>query len=70
MGLGRASPSYLGAMAAHYLDVLYLLYIEAFLLNLVLVKRSVAEGEEEDMKPRIITLAPGADEQRIRGRTR
>jgi hypothetical protein len=33
-------PSYLGAMLAHYLDALYLFYIEALLLNLVLVKQT------------------------------
>lgn len=32
-------PSYLGAMLAHYLDALYLFYVEALLLNLVLVKQ-------------------------------
>ncbi len=31
-------PSYLGAMLAHYLDGVYLFYVEALLLNLVLVK--------------------------------
>jgi hypothetical protein len=31
-------PSYLGAMLAHYLDALYLFYVEALLLNLILVK--------------------------------
>lgn len=33
-------PGYLGALLAHYLDVLYLFYIEALLLNLVLVKQT------------------------------
>lgn len=33
-------PSYLGAMLAHYLDALYLFYVEALLLNLILVKRT------------------------------
>ena len=33
-------PSYLGAMLAHYLDAVYLFYIEAFLLHLVLVERT------------------------------
>jgi hypothetical protein len=32
-------PSYLGAMLAHYLDAAYLFYIQALLLNLVLVKQ-------------------------------
>jgi hypothetical protein len=32
-------PSYLGAMLAHYLDGAYLFYIEALILNLVLVSR-------------------------------
>jgi hypothetical protein len=31
-------PGYFGAMFAHYLDGLYLIYIEAFLLNLLLVR--------------------------------
>jgi hypothetical protein len=35
-------PSYLGAMLAHYLDAIYLLYVEALLLNLVLVNATVA----------------------------
>jgi hypothetical protein len=46
-GLGRnftvnawGGPSYLGAMLAHYLDALYLFYVEALLLNLILVKRT------------------------------
>ena len=33
-------PSYLGAMLAHYLDAVYLFYVEALLLNLVLVKQT------------------------------
>jgi hypothetical protein len=33
-------PSYLGALVAHYLDAAYLFYVEAFLLNLALVKRT------------------------------
>jgi len=33
-------PSYLGAMLAHYLDAVYLFYLEALLLNLVLVKQT------------------------------
>jgi hypothetical protein len=33
-------PSYLGAMLAHYLDALYLFYVEALLLNQVLVKQT------------------------------
>ncbi len=33
-------PSYLGAMLAHYLDGAYLFYVEALLLNLVLVKQT------------------------------
>jgi hypothetical protein len=35
-------PSYLGAMLAHYLDATYLVYVEALLLNLVLVNSTVA----------------------------
>jgi hypothetical protein len=31
-------PGYLGAMLAHYLDATYLFYVEALLLNLLLVK--------------------------------
>ena len=31
-------PSYLGAMLAHYLDAIYLFYIEAILLNIVLLR--------------------------------
>ena len=30
-------PSYLGALLAHYLDAAYLIYVEALLLNVVLV---------------------------------
>jgi hypothetical protein len=33
-------PSYLGALLAHYLDAAYLFYVEAFVLNLALVKRT------------------------------
>jgi hypothetical protein len=38
--LAWGGPSYLGAMLAHYLDALYLFYVEALLLNLILVKRT------------------------------
>jgi hypothetical protein len=33
-------PSYLGALLAHYLDAIYLFYVEALLLNLALVGRT------------------------------
>jgi hypothetical protein len=33
-------PSYLGALMAHYLDAAYLFYIEALLLNYVLVRQA------------------------------
>jgi hypothetical protein len=33
-------PSYLGAMLAHYLDGVYLYYLEALLMNVILLKNT------------------------------